>query len=151
MKVIGSERHGNRVQLQLILKDFIPESPKGSVEAVAEAVRQLSSLANLLQHLAFCGIALTPKPLLMNIQLLEQAQLARTATWKLTFDLPLLTSPFECFSMDTFGTNESHSSIHFFEYFVVFAATVLLPFCECCFFFFNGFCYFNWNFKTLMV
>lgn len=136
MKVIESERHGNRVQLQLIPKDFIPESPKGSVEAVAEAVRQLSSLVNLLQHLAFCGIALTPKPLLMNIQLLEQAQLARTATRKLTFDLPLLTSPFECFSMDTFGTNESHSSFHFFEYFVVFAATVLLPFCEHCFFFF---------------
>ena len=67
----------------------------GSVKAVPEAVRQLRLLAILL--LAFHGTALTPTALLMNTQLLEQAQLARMATRKLAFHLHLLTSPLECF------------------------------------------------------
>lgn len=93
VRLVGSERRGTGVQLQSIVKDFIPGSPMGSVKAVPEAVRQLSSLANL--HLAFHGTALTPTALLMNTQLLEQAQLARITTRKLTFHL--LTSAFECF------------------------------------------------------
>lgn len=101
MKLVGSERHGARVQPQSILKDFIPGSPMGSVKAVPEAVRQLSSLAIL--HLAFHGTALTPTASLMNTQLLEQAQLARIAIRKLTFHLHLLTSPFECFPWVHFG------------------------------------------------
>lgn len=65
----------------------------------------------------------------MNTQILEQAQLARMATRKLAFHLHLLTSPFECLPWVHLGLAEPFIN-SFLQIFVVFAAKVLLLFCD---------------------